>query len=231
MIPSRPLARTARKKRRKVPDLRRRRSHSEPKRRFILFCEGSKTEPAYFNAIKRACSSTLIAVESVPGVGVPYTIAVEAVKYAQSKGLDRKSRRKKDSYEESDQVWAVFDRDDHPNFGRAVAHCNGWGIGVARSNPCFELWLILHERDYDKPNSRHAVQNDLAALRPEYEHKGSKTPDCDDLVTRVSEAEKRGKLQLRNRAQEDNPYGNPSTTVGDLTHAIRDADQLAQLVV
>lgn len=225
------MARSARKKRRKVPDLRRRRSQSEPKRRFILFCEGSKTEPAYFDAIKRACSSTLIAVESVPGVGVPYTIAVEAVNYAQSKGLDRKSRRKKDLYEESDQVWAVFDRDEHPNFGRAVAHCNVWGVGVARSNPCFELWLILHEKDYDKPNSRHAVQNVLAALRPEYQNKGAKTPDCDDLVTRVSEAEKRGRLQLRNRAQEDNPYGNPSTTVGDLTRAIRDADQLAQLIV
>ena len=167
-------------------------------------------------------------MESVPGVGVPYTIATKAVRYARSEGLASRSRRKRDSFEELDQVWAVFDRDEHPNYEKAITHCEKWGVGIGRSNPCFELWLILHETDYDKPNDRHAIQKDLAALRPEYKLQGAKTPDCDDLVTRVTDAEKRGDLQLRNRTQESNSFGNPSTTVGQLTRAIRDADQLAQ---
>ena len=87
-------------------------------------------------------------IEVIPGAGVPRTVAQKAIEYA-------RSHRSKDSFEENDQVWAVFDRDEHPNFGDAVVRCKESGIGVARSDPCFELWLILHKRDYDRPCDRH----------------------------------------------------------------------------
>ena len=95
------------------------------------------------------------------------TIATEAVEFAQSLGLTTKSRRRKNSFEKNDEVWAVFDRDEHPKFDEAVSLCESNGLGVARSNPCFELWLILHERDYDRPDHRDAVQRELKNLRPE----------------------------------------------------------------
>ena len=215
------------KHRRRTPRLKRRKPSLEPKRRFILFCEGENTETEYFKAISRICSSTLIAVETHGGVGVPYTIAEKAVERAKALGLTPKSRRKKDSYEKRDQVWAIFDRDVHPRFKEAVMKCKEQNVGVARSNPCFELWLILHQRDYDKPNDRHAMQKALAKLRQEYDPDGSKTPDCDDLVKRVEEAERRAERGLRNRETGGAPYSNPSTTVGRLTHAIREADRLA----
>lgn len=223
-----PLALRTENRNRRAPSLRRRGARREPRRRFILFCEGRNTEPAYFDALRRACSSALVAVEARPGVGVPYTIATRAVEHARDLGLGRRRRRKKDSYEEADQVWAVFDRDEHPRFNEAVAHCESNGIGVARSDPCFELWLILHERDHDRPDHRRAVQEVLEELRPEYDADGAKTPDCDNLVTRVEQAEQRADTQLRRREQEGNPFGNPSTTVGRLTRAIREADELAR---
>ena len=105
--------------------------------------------------------------------------------------------------------------------------CEEQNVGVGRSNPCFELWLILHEQDYDKPNDRHAMQKALAKLRQEYDQDGSKKPDCDDLVKRVEEAERRAERGLRNRETGGDPYGNPSTTVGRLTRAVREADLLA----
>ena len=91
---------------RAAPNLKRRRHHREPKRRFIVFCEGRKTEPAYFDAIRCACSSTLIAVHAHlgVGVGVPYTIAVQAVEHAKRCKRDGRSRRRRDSFEERDQV-------------------------------------------------------------------------------------------------------------------------------
>lgn len=101
--------------------------------------------------------------------------------------------------------------------------CGSHGIGVGRSDPCFELWLILHERDYDRPDDRHAVQTELKRARPEYEIHGPKTPDCEDLIRRVEDAERRGNEQLQRREEEDNAFGNPSTTVGQLTTAIRQA--------
>lgn len=199
--------------RRAPSDLRRRGPSREPKRRFVLVCEGAKTEPAYFAAIRRACLGALVGVETVPGVGVPMTVAERAVEEARTR---KRGRAKRDSFEEGDRVWAVFDRDAHPHFDEAVALCEGRGIGVARSDPCFELWLILHEREYDRPCSRGEAQTELARLRPEYDRRGAKTVDCDDLVRRVEKAEERAETQLRRRTKERTPFGNPSTTVGRL---------------
>ena len=130
--PSPLLARRSSGRRRPAPDLKRRRFRREPKRRFILFCEGKNTEPAYFDAVKRACVSALIDVEVVPAVGVPYTIAESAGERARSDGLARNSRRQMNSFEENDQVWAVFDRDQHPRFNDAVALCEQAGVHVAQ---------------------------------------------------------------------------------------------------
>ena len=213
--------------RRSVPDLKRRAAQLEPRRRFVLFLEGSRTEPAYFDTLKRTCRGTLIELEIHPGAGVPYTIAERAIERARELGLSPRSRRKKDSFEDQDQVWAVFDRDEHPRFNEAVELCRVHNVRVGRSDPCFELWLVLHEQDYDRPNDRRAMQAELRALRPEYDMDGAKTPDCDDMMARVEDAERRGEEQLQRREREDNPFGNPSTTVGRLTGAIRAAAKIA----
>ena len=221
------LVRRSSGRRRSAPDLNRRRSQREPKRRFILFCEGKNTEPAYFDAVKRTCVDALIEVEIVPAVGVPYTIAERARERARSEGLAQSSRRRLNSFEETDQVWAVFDRDEHPRFNDAVMLCNQVGIHVARSNPCFELWLILHEQDHDRHETCQALQKLLEQIRPDYSRKHGKVPDCDDLVTRVAQAEQRAEAQLTRRKDSGHPLGNPSTTVGHLTYQIREANSLA----
>ena len=129
--------------RRRVPNLKRRRHRREPKCRFYVFCEGEKTEPTYFAALKAACTNALIEVNMFAGVGVPNTLAAAAAKFARSKGLSRRSHKPQSSFEENDEIWAVFDRDHHPNFNGAVDRCHQAGVGVGRSNPCFEVWLIL----------------------------------------------------------------------------------------
>lgn len=214
--------------RRTTPKLKRGRYRREPKRRFTIYCEGKKTEPAYFAALRRAYSSALIEVNAIPAAGVPYTLASRAVERARALGLTRRSRRSLNFFEEGDEVWAVFDRDDHPRFNEAVALCETMGVGVARSNPCFELWLILHIEDFDKPDGRAAVQTHLQKLRPEYNRRRSKTPDCDDLVTKAEDAERRAEVQLARRVNEGASHGRPSTTVGRLIRAILEAARSAQ---
>lgn len=206
-----------------MPGLKRRRPRREPKRRFYLYCEGKKTEPTYFAAIKAACANALIEVNTYAGAGVPNTIATDAADMVQSLSLNAQSHMLQNSFEEEDEVWAVFDRDQHPNFNGAIDRCRRAGVRVARSNPCFEVWLILHEEDYDKPDGRKAVQSHFQKLRPEYDRRGAKIPDCADLVTRVRTAEDRAEKQIKRRRNEDSPFGRPSTTVGRLTRAIRDA--------
>ncbi len=124
--------------------IRRRKPEREPKARFFLFCEGQNTEPAYFRAVRdELYGDVLLEIEG--GAGEPRTVADKARARIKQNGLDRK--RRKDSFQEKDRVWAVFDRDDHHQYDEAVGVCRANEIGVARSNPCFELWLVLHERE------------------------------------------------------------------------------------
>ncbi len=209
---------------RRTEKIGRRGTRREPKIRFTLFCEGRNTEPAYFSAIRKKCTGALVEIKSRGGVGVPITIAEKAARFARESGLTPNSRRRRNSFEEKDQVWAVFDRDEHEKFEEAVHLCETNGIGVARSNPCFEVWLILHEQDYDRQDGRHQVQNELQILRPEYEQGGAKVPKCEEMVDRVKDAEERGEVLLQRREDEGDPHGRPSTTVGRLTKAIRETD-------
>ncbi len=199
--------------------LSRRPAKREPLRRFTIFCEGENTEPDYFRALERKYRrQALIGLEIVP-VGVPMTIARQA--------SARMKKQRQNSFDENDQVWAVFDRDEHPNHEAAIRMCEENRVGVARSNPCFEVWLILHVDDYDRSDHRKAVQRHLKTLRPEYDPANGKSCDCDHLVKSVEQAEARATRQLALRHREDAPFGPPSTTVGHLTVAIRAAAEAA----
>jgi len=206
---------------RKVTSLSRRRAQREPKRRFILYCEGSNTERHYFDTIKRSFQNALIEVEINSGVGVPRTVAEKAI--GKAKELLRGRRRERNSFEEKDKIWAIFDRDTHPHYDDAIARCNANGVNVARSNPCFELWLILHIENFDKPDDHMQVQQHLHGLRPLYDPHCGKMLDCSELMGEVEIAEARAIRQLTNRQKEGASYGRPSTTVYKLTRAIREA--------
>jgi len=185
-----------------------------------LYCEGKKTEPSYFGALRAVCRHALIDI--APETGVPMTRAAAASRRARQ--LRRRAGSSaRDTFEDNDEVWAVFDRDEHPNHDAAVALCARSGVRVARSNPCFEVWLILHRADYDKPDGRQVAQGYLRSLCPEYDPNAGKTPDCSALVLSIAAAEARAEALLRRREQEGAPFGSPSTTVFLLTRAIREA--------
>ncbi|CAK0751036.1 RloB-like protein [Azospirillaceae bacterium] len=202
------------------PSLERHKPKREPKRRFFIFCEGKNTEPAYFEAIKCRFCGADIKLELIPSAGVPFTLAGKAAELA--KQLNR-GRQKRDSFEKNDQIWAVFDRDEHPNYTEAVQLCESNGVRVGRSNPCFELWLILHDQEFHRPVDRHAVQSHLQSIQPDYDPGKDKTLDCLLLMDRVEATEKRAEILLARRKQERDPFGPPSTTVGHLTREIRTA--------
>ena len=202
---------------RTVSPLGRQKARRAPYRRFTLFCEGQNTESAYFRALQAKFPGTMVDITIVPAAGVPMTIAQKAT------GQKIASRRKKDSYEKNDEIWAVFDRDTHPNHTKAVDLCESHGVGVARSDPCFEVWLILHRQEYDKFGSSDDAQRFLQGLCPEYDRRRQKTPDCHRLLGQLTEAEHRAERQLAARAEEGKAFGPPSTTVFHLTRAIAEA--------
>ena len=128
-------------------------------------------------------------------------------------------------------IWAVFDRDEHPNVPQALDVCKATKVKVAFSDPCFELWLILHERDFDAPDGRHQVQAELAKTLKDYDPKGRKTTDCKRLMAKVNEAELRAEKQLARRQQEGEPPNRPFTTVFLLTREMRAAHEAYKAMI
>lgn len=191
-----------------------------PKVRFLIYCEGENTEPHYFRALL-ALHDHAVLLDIVPVPGDLIKLAREAGERGRREGVGR--RRRLNSFEEADQVWAVFDRDEHPGFDETIRICESNGVSVARSNPCFELWRILHEREFERPDGSRAVCRELAALNPEYDPNRRKVCPWDRLGERVEAAELRARLQLSRREGEGAPHGRPSTTVGGLTREIREA--------
>jgi hypothetical protein len=55
------------------------------------------------------------------------------------------------------KVWALFDHDGRPDIDQVCARARRHGIYVALSHPSFELWLLLHFRDF--PPAAQSGQN------------------------------------------------------------------------
>ena len=111
-----------------------------PKPLILIITEGIKTEPEYFNGLrkyKRINRDRVRIISSkVCGGTDPDTI----VKCAK----DAKRQLEKDAGLSYDEVWCVFDRDEHQNLKQAIDKAYANKLKIAFSNPCFELWCYLH---------------------------------------------------------------------------------------
>ena len=159
--------------RRKVAKVARRASYA----RILIVTEGSKTEPLYLEEIRAAHQLHSANVEVQPGqLG---TAPSQVVRYAQQlfeegdlKGIRPKS---------FDQVYAVFDRDDHNSYFDALdvaKSLNGKlrndekqpvSFEAIASIPSFELWLLLHYENIQTPIHRDEVMARLKQCIPGYD--------------------------------------------------------------
>ena len=74
------------------------------------------------------------------GLGAPMTVVGRPVDQKRSEAKEARRGRGR----ASDEYWCVIDVDQHTNLGPAVEKAITNGISVAVSNPCVELWFILH---------------------------------------------------------------------------------------
>lgn len=128
--------------------------------RHLVVSEGKETEPRYFEGVRAALGAAngrKVAIV-VKGTG-KHTLdlldfAVEHCRYAP---------------ETFDHVWLVFDKDDFPaaDFDAMERKCAELSDGSRTfhalwSNPCFELWLLLHLRYTTAPMTATECQRALA---------------------------------------------------------------------
>lgn len=182
----------------------------EPGTIMIVVTEGEKTEPGYLKAFKEIhvlphIKKSVFKLRIIPGIGVPKTVVDRAIQELEDLQGPLSGK---------DSVWAMFDRDEHPEFREAKDKARSKEVHLAISNPCFEIWGIYHYQDWQGPIERDQCQKELERLCPSYNRKSGKVfIDHDAIKNKYRDAMRRAKESLDSRKREGDPEGNPSTSV------------------
>lgn len=198
----------AKRQRAEPRSLRRKTGIRRPRKTLVVFCEGEKTEPQYLLAFKeqpfvKHVAAVDLRVETGQGGAVPRTLVSRAVA-ARNRAASEK--------DEIDEFWCVFDVEwpkNHPGLKDAVKKAESNGIKLAISNPCFELWLILHFQLQSAWLDNEAARK----LRRQLDGSPGKGLDAAKYMTLVTEATRRAvELDHRHeRAGTAFPDNNPSS--------------------
>jgi len=180
----------------------------------LIVCEGEKTEPRYFQALRQRLRVGGIDVH--PMGKDPGRLIEEADKIRRS--------HERGGGAKYDAVWVVFDTERHgtyPNLPNLVQTAVSKGIKVAHSCPCFEVWLLLHF-DFSTGSCLDCkqVETKLGTHLPNYEKVSFPT---DQLMDRLTTAvENAGKLRAyHERVGNRELSGNPGTKVDLLVSWIK----------
>lgn len=141
-------------------------------RRILIFCEG-KTEAEYFHDIRKSLrlEPNRIVIQDADGTD-PLSIVQEA---CAEREAHRRERRwvEENSYGRGDIAWAVFDGDEHierdpDTWNQSIDLARRKKIRLAISNPCFELWYLLHYQDQTASLHRDEAHRLLKKHLPRY---------------------------------------------------------------
>ncbi|QJD80278.1 RloB family protein [Spirosoma rhododendri] len=203
-----------------------RKQDTRPKRRFYLIvCEGIKTEPHYFNGLKRKLPPHVLELVDLDAQGTGLNTL----------GLVKKSLSIKEEFENQgrvvDEVWAVFDRDSFPNhhFDNAIAKANELNVYCAWSNEAFELWFLLHFQDFQnamrRQNYRSKLERELSQRMGTPFSYEKNSESVFDLLSKHGDEEQAIKRAKKLVAQfigrTDYANHNPCTTVYTLIEKLR----------
>lgn len=146
--------------------------------RILIVSEGSKTEPLYLGEIRTEYRLHTANVQVQPSqLG---TTPLQVVEYAEHLFVNGDEVRNIQP-RAFEQVYAVFDRDDHATYHNALSKAaalnnklrndlnKSVSFSAIASVPCFELWLLLHFESILTPLHRTAVYQRLKQYLPDYD--------------------------------------------------------------
>jgi len=159
----------------------------------------------------------VVEVKVEPAGPTPKQLVERAVKM--KKAAERDARAFRDSFLLYDEVWCVLDIDQHPRLPDARQQAKANGISLAISNPCFELWALLHFQEQSGYLQGRTARARLKKHMPRYD----KVLPFESLDPHYLIAVGRAQ-ELDRRCEEAGcPGGNPSTGVYRLTERIRES--------
>lgn len=185
-----------------------------PRRRQLLIFTEGLTEIDYLTGYRRNnAESVTITFDEFHGS--PKALVDRAAK---RKRADRKAARP-DKGRPYDEIWCVFDCDQHPLIPEALQQAVDNGIGVAYSVPCIELWFLLHFEDQHGHLERGAAQGRSKALLGS--GKRLDRGDVTTLAERYEDAKARAiALDVKHEDDGSPAHTNPSSTMWRLIDRI-----------
>ena len=202
------------RKQRRIDEYKRREAFKEPRKSILIVCEGEKTEPIYFDALKDKLRLVILDVEIVGEGAAPITVVNSAIELREERKRIAKKSLTRAAYE---VIYCVFDVEapkPHRSLTDAVSMAKANNLEVILSNPCFEYWYILHFRKTSAPfNTNQDVET---ALRREHPAYGKSDRTIFNVVyPKTSDAIKHSKevLKEQHNDAEDLRDCNPSTHV------------------
>jgi len=181
----------------------------------LVVTEGEVTEPEYLHGFRDAMKNPRVQIEVKPEGADPKTMV--EVGRDLKKSAEKQARKEDDENLKYDEVWCVFDVDDHLTLNDAMQMARDHGINLAVSNPCFELWLWLHFAE--QPGMRH--RDDLRRMLKQHVADYDKHVNFDNYSPGYEDAVRRAQ-RLEEDAIADGEDGrNPSTGVWRLTMSIQ----------
>lgn len=136
----------------------------EAEKMFVLSYEGSVSEKKYFEDFRKSDlfnDNGLIEIISLKRPSNRGSDPISVKKLLQE-------AKKEYRFKDTDEFWLIIDKDNweeihHHNFDSLVGDCkNETNFFMAMSNPCFEIWLILHLKDlneFDENEKRKIIAN------------------------------------------------------------------------
>ena len=196
---------------------RRRVSRSAIRLELLVFVEGQRTEETYLVGWRRLYRDrVLVAIDDFRGA--PLSLVQHAIEAQRTEAYEANRGRGRPH----DQIWCVFDVDQHPNITEALALAAQHNIHVALSNPCLEVWFLLHFGDQNGFIDRHAAQGQAEAVL--HCSKSLSGAAVDTLVDRYEMAKARAiRLDAKHEADGSPPGSNPSSGMWRLVDMIRQA--------
>ena len=177
-----------------------------------VLAEGGVTEPDYMRSWNRRDSGVRLDIDKDSAGCVPKTLVERARK-------QKESQPRKDP--DFDEIWCVFDVDVHPDLNSAIAEARDAGIRTAVSNPCFELWLVLHEEDQTAHVHRDTIQRRAEELGLVVD-KSIPESARPRLLDGYDNAKERAQaLDSKHKGDGRKPGANPSSGVWRLVDSIR----------
>lgn len=196
---------------------KRKSGNRKPYRILVIVCEGQKTEPIYFNHYRERNSGLKIITPNSK-VTDPEGLVRFALSQIPKHDVDPSN---------GDQVWCVFDADSNTeeNFNKAI-QLAGDKVNLCLSNPCFEIWYLLHFCYFDRRITTSDLQKKIEEHISQYE----KTKDCFNLILSKRDAAIKNAKRLEEKHEAASIAllslkSNPSTQVFKLVKYILEVIQ------